>query len=345
MSVGVIGLGATGTQLARAFSELPTAELRWIADRSPATALRATRSFPQARLAGDVDELVEDETLDAVAIATPAVARSALVLRALERGKHVFVNAPMTLDARDCDMLLSASDASDRHLHSGHPVLFHPAVRRLRALVAAGDLGDLFYVRSCVRGAGGSVEGVLWEHGVPALVLVLALLGDEPIEVSCSGGSFVGESAPEIAFCHLLFATGIQAHVTLSSLEPHEAHVLTAVGSRRMAVFDALDSRRPLQLTELAAFESGAGDALVPRLPASDPVLAECEHFVATARARDAGWASRRIGASVVSVIEALQDSLEQGSASLPVGTLASAPPATPTERRPRLVPLPVRTA
>src|SRR5215207_390472 len=101
VSVGVVGLGGTGSLFARAFSETPHAELRWIADRSPGTALRAKRSFPH--------ELVADETLDAVVITTPAVTRGAIALRALEHGKHVFVNAPMTLDGHDCDRLLSTA--------------------------------------------------------------------------------------------------------------------------------------------------------------------------------------------------------------------------------------------
>jgi predicted dehydrogenase len=345
VSVGVVGLGAAGSQLARAFSETSSADLRWIADHSPAAALRAKRSFPGALVAGDIDELLDDETLDAVVIATPLVTRGALALQALERGKHVFVNAPMALDGRECDRLLTAAAARDRRLHTGDPVLFQPAVQRLGALVKSGELGELFYLRSCCHGAGDSVEGVLWDHGVPAVTLVLALLADEAIEVSCSGGSFRGASVPDVAFCQLRFATGIQAQITLSSLEPDEAHELTAVGSSGMAQLDALHPHEPLRLTDL---ESGAGDAQIPRFRASDPLNAESEEFIAAVRSRDAGRASGRLGAAVVSVVEALAESLERGGAGVPVGTVAEgAPPALPepAERNRNVHPLPVRSA
>ena len=342
VSVGVVGLGGTGSLFARAFSETPHAELRWIADRSPGTALRAKRSFPQALVAGGLDELLADETLDAVVITTPAVTRGAIALRALEHGKHVFVNAPMTLDGHDCDRLLSTAAARDRQLHTGHPVLFHPAVRRLAALLEEGELGELFYLRSCRHGGTGSVEGVLWEHGIPAVLLVLALLGDEAIEVSCSGGSFRVGSVPDVAFCQLRFATGIQAQITLSSLEPQEAHKLTAVGSSRMAEFDALDPREPLRLTEL---EGRAGDAVIPRLPASDPVVAESEQFIATVRSRDAGRATDRLGAGVVSVVGALHKSLQRGGAGVPVGTAAEVARPTVADPLHNVHPLPVKSA
>jgi predicted dehydrogenase len=293
---------------------------------------------PQAGVAASFDDLLADEALDAIAIATPAASRFQLAHRALEAGKHVLVESPLALRSDDAELLAARAGAGNLRLMAGHELPFHPGARRLRDLLSAGRLGELFYVCADRQGLGAHrEEGVLWSAGAQAVALVLWLVGDEPIEASARGGAY-GGGAPDVAFCHLRFATGIEAEVRLSSLEPRETRQLTVVTSSGMAILDELDAERALTLYERGATDTGGldelgaeaerGDIVCPRLPVADTVLARCEHFVTAVRS-PADAQDGAEGPAVVAVLQALQRSLDRGGAGEPLGT-PDEPPATP---------------
>jgi predicted dehydrogenase len=338
VSVAVAGLGSRGEGLVRAFDQLPAAELRWIFDQSRRPALRIKRQVPNAGVAASFDDLLADEALDAIAIATPAASRFQLAHRALEAGKHVLVESPLALRSDDAERLTARAGAGNLRLMAGHELPFHPGARRLRELVAGGRLGEVFYVCADRQGLGAHrEEGVLWSVGAQAVALVLWLVGDEPIEASARGGAY-GGAAPDVAFCHLRFATGIEAELRLSCIEPRETRALTVVTSRGMGILDELDAERALTLYERGsgdgsadalAAESERGDIVSPRLPTADTVLARCEHFVTAVRSPGDDQDASGEGPAVVAVLQALQRSLDQGGAGVPVG-LRSPPPVAP---------------
>jgi predicted dehydrogenase len=322
-SLGVVGLGAWGTALVRTLDELPSAQIRWLLDQSPAAAMRVWRRVPYARVAARFEDLLEDETLDAVIVATPPAARAEHVRRALDAGKHVLVEPPIALEAGDADDLVRRAETGKRRLVAGHALRFHPGAHRLRELVTGGRLGEIFYVYGSHQGLGRAGDSVLWGAGAQAVSGLLWLVGDEPVEVIARGGPCAGADGADVAFCHLRFATGIEGELRLSAVEPARTQRLTAVGSRGMAVFDELDAEHPLTLHETAEDAGGApsrGDAWAPRLPRTDPVRAYCAHFLAAASAPGSVSGGGRDGAAVVAVLEALQRSLERGGTREAIG-------------------------
>jgi GFO/IDH/MocA oxidoreductase family protein len=181
---------------------------------------------------------------------------------------------------------------------------------------------------------------VLWGAGATAVAAVLWLAGDEPIEVTAHGGSYRGDGAPDVALCHLRFATGIEAQLMLSALEPQETRTLTAVGSAGTATFDELDLQRPLSVCERSS-----GDVVALRLAAADPVGARCEEFLSRVGAPSYSSAGGREGAAVVAVVEAVQRSLEHGGLTQPVGEPAEPLEAAAPERLAEVIGLPRRSA
>jgi len=337
VSLAVAGLGERGTSLLRALDDIGSAEVRWLCDQSPAAGLRGSRRAPYARVTTRFDDLLEDETLDAVVIATPAPARADLVRRALDAGKHVLVPPPLSLDAGEADDLLHRAESGNRRLVACNQLHFHPAAARLRELVADGHLGEVLYLYGSRRALGSGDESVLWGAGAEAVAAVLWLVGDEPVEAFARGGPCRGEGA-DVAFCGLRFATGIEAELRLSRVEPEPAQRLTVVGARATATLDVLDVAHPLTIHETAEDADGApcrGDVVAPRLPAGDPVRALCEHFLAAVAAP--GVASGRGGAAVVGVLEALQQSLERGGTREAIGA--------PGEPIAGVIRLPIRSA
>jgi predicted dehydrogenase len=321
VSVGVVGTGRWGPTLLRAFDQIAAAELRWIFDHSAAAALRAWRRVPSARVATRLTDMLEDEALDAVVVATPPAARAELVRRALAAGKHVLVEPPFAFESGEAEALVLAAEHAGRRLVTSHTSQFHPGARRLRELVAAGALGRLHYAYGSRRWLGEPADGdgLLWGRGAEAVTSMLWLVGEEPVEAFAHGGA--RGSAGEVAFCHLRFAAGVEAEIRLSSMEPRREQSLVAVGSRAMGVFDELDGEHPLTIHERAYDAEGVaepGDVVAPRLPDGDPVVGYCEHFVTTISS--GGDGRRRGGAAVVAVLEALQRSLERGGTREAIG-------------------------
>ncbi len=326
VNVGVVGMGYWGPNLARAFDDIPQAELRWLCDTDPRIQLWVKERHPHARVTGEIDDLLADETLDAVVIATPTVTHFELASRALEADKHVFVEEPLALRADHADQLVRTAERLDRRLVVGHALVFHPAVRRLKQLIEQGNLGDIYYVY-VNRQSLGRVrrdESALWSLGAHDLSVILHLLADEPVELMARGESYVQPGVADVVFGYLSFATGISAHMHLSWLDPHKLRKLTVVGSDRMAVFDDMELERKLTIYEKRAssnktdrfgehIQVSFGDIVSPRITNEDPVRVECEHFVTSIRSPVAPLAGGREGASVVSVLEAMDRSLKRG--------------------------------
>ena len=337
VSIGVAGLGARGQALVLALDASPAAELRWIFDQSPQAMLSLKRRVHYARAGSSFEDLLADEGLDAIAIATPASTHCQLARRALDAGKHVLVENPLALTAEDARALVARAHAGSRRLMACHQLSYLPAARRLQELLAEGRLGEIYYLWVSRQGLGSRrEEGVLWEAAA-ALALAVWLVGDEPIEASASGGAFATGGRPDVAFCHLRFATGIETELRLSRLEARETRQLAVVGSRGMAVLDELDAERPLTLYERGAGGepadardrealTGRGEIVCPRLVSGDSLRSQCDHFLALVRSGTDARVAAREAAVVVEVVQALERSLERRGTPEPVGAAGNPP-------------------
>lgn len=318
VSVGVAGLDDWGVCAARAFSELPRADLRWLCPATSDLPLRKRLVPPVARRTEHVADLLEDEMLDALVIAAPLESRPELVRRALLAGKHVLTRSPMTKDGAEADELAGLAEQLNLRLLAGSDLLFEPSVQRLQDLLEVGRLGDVNYLYTSRHRGRYEGEDALWDVAALDVPVILHLLGDEPVEVSCRGESYVGNGSPDVVFCHLRFASGICAHLHASSLEPRTVGRLTVVGSDRLAVLDETELEQRLILHEKArrspgpatvhsqVFDDGALGGW------SDALHRECEYFLSTVRT-PVERASARQGSSIVNVLEALARSLESG--------------------------------
>jgi predicted dehydrogenase len=317
VSIGVAGLDDWGVRVARVFSELPRAELRWLCDRGEIL-LRKRLVPPFARRTDRIEDLLEDEMLDAVVVSAPLELRADLVRRALEAGKHVLTRSPLSVDGADADALAELAEQRNLRLLAGSDLLFEPSVQRLKDLIEVGRLGDINYLYAGRHR--NSLAGIdaLWAVAALYVPVVQHLLGDEPVEVWARGESYVGDGRVDVVFCHLRFASGICAHLHASSLEPRTVGRLTVVGSDRLAVLDETDLEHRLIVHERA--RRSQGPAVVHTQVYDDGILGgwndalhrECEYFLSSVRTT-VEQSSGRQGASVVNVIEALARSLESG--------------------------------
>jgi predicted dehydrogenase len=324
LRVGVVGLGYWGPNLARNFAGLPAVELAWCCDARAERRERFASVFRQARFTAEVDELLGDDALDAVVIATPVPTHAELAVRVLRAGKHCFVEKPLAQSVADAKRVVQAAREADRILMVGHLLEYHPGVRMLQEIASGGELGDIHYIYSNRLNLGQlrADENALWSLGAHDISVILYLAGgEEPDEVAAYGESYMRAGVEDVVFAFLRFASGVAAHLHLSWLDPHKERRFTVVGSKRMATFDDMEMERKVtvydkgfdQATQsYGEYITRSGDVHSPRVDNSEPLRLECEHFAACVRDGVAPRSDGTSGLRVVRVLERLQQELDR---------------------------------
>jgi predicted dehydrogenase len=304
-----VGLGAWGKNLLRNFGEL--AEVAWLCDLDAGRCNELAKTIPGARTTADFDELLAAPDVEAVVIATPVPTHYELARRALEAGKHVFVEKPPAMRGAEIEELVELAEDRGLVLMPGHLLLYHPGVRKLKEIVDSGELGDVLYVYGNRQNLGTfrTNENALWSLGVHDLSVLLYLIEEEPSEVRAHGNAFLNRGVEDVVFCYLRFPSGKMAHMHLSWLDPHKIRRITVVGNDRMAVFD--DMERDRKITVYDNWRTRTGDVYSPKVDATEPLRVECEHFLRLVTGEGDRHKAAREAIPVVRVLDQLQASLE----------------------------------
>ena len=317
-----MGLGYWGPNLARSFDVLPGCELAWVCDASEATRARWESHYPRTGFTAELDDLLADDSLDAVAIATPVPSHAALAMRVLEAGKHCFVEKPLALSVADAERVVEAAKRADRALMVGHLLEYHPGVRKLKEISESGELGPIHYIYSNRLNLGKlrADENALWSLGAHDISVVLHLAGEEPHELEARGECYMQPGVEDVVFGFLRFPSGLSAHLHLSWLDPHKERRFTVVGGRRMATFDDMEVERKVTVYDkgfdqhvdtYGEYITRSGDIWNPRIDNAEPLRVECQHFLDCVREGSTPLSDGDSGLRVVRVLEGLQRSLD----------------------------------
>lgn len=327
LRVGVIGAGAWGKNHVRTVATLAEAELAGVCDADVKTREKLARQYPAAHITGDVADLLG--RVDAVVIASPAATHARVARQCIEAGKPCLVEKPFALSTGDAEAVAQAAATHDVPVLTGHLLVFHPAVERLRALVQGGELGRIYYLYG-LRVNLGQVradENALWSFGPHDVSVALYLLGEAPVRVAAHGKSYLQPKVEDVVFLTMEFGSGVLAHVQLSWLDPHKERKLTVVGATKMVVFDDMEAREKLRIYDKGvqrppeygsygeALSIREGDIFIPKIANVEPLAAELSHFVRVARRTEPPRASAADGVAVVKVLDAATRSLSAGGA------------------------------
>jgi predicted dehydrogenase len=324
LRVAVVGLGYWGSNLARNLDAMPGCELAWCCDTGAGRREAARVSFPASRFTSDLDEVLADDSIAAVAVATPVPTHAALAELALGAGKHCFVEKPLACDVASAERVVALAAERGLTLMVGHLLAYHPALVALRELCEAGELGDIRYAYSQRLNLGRlrADENALWSLGAHDVSAILALTGDLPAQVSARGESYVREGVEDVVFAHLAFPGGLAAHIHVSWLDPRKERRLTVVGSQRMATFDDMEAERTLTVYDkgfdpdaatAGDYVARSGEQRSPAISRREPLRIELEHFLECLRSGAPPRTGGPEGLRVVQVLEALQESLDAG--------------------------------
>ena len=334
--IAVIGAGHWGPHLIRNFHEHPQAAVRWIVeanrDRWPALATR----FPTLEITDSPDKAFEDPGVDAVVIATPTTTHFELATKALASGKHTMVEKPLSDTSESSEMLVRQAADGGLVLLVGHVFLFNAAVRTVKTMIQSGDLGAIHYI-SMNRTNLGPVRvdvNAAWDLTAHDLSIANYWLDGEPDYVSATGGSWLNPGIHDAVFATLRYPHNIFVHVEASWLNPRKNRLISVVGETKMATVDDLDQMEPVRIYDkgvlevervtdtLEGFRSQIreGAVTIPRIAGGEPLKTECDSFIARIGGSGETLSDGRQGAAVVRALEAVDLSLKQGGAEVPVG-------------------------
>jgi predicted dehydrogenase len=319
--VAVVGLGYWGPNLVRNLFELPEAEVTAVCDLRPEHLEKIARRYPSVRTTREYEDVLADDRVDAVAIATPVSTHFPLAMQALEAGKHVFVEKPPAMRAAEMDELVRTAAERDRVLMPGHLLLYHPGVQKLKELVDTGELGEVLCVYGNRQNLGivRTNENALWSLGVHDLSVILYLLDEDPETATAQGRDFLTPGVEDVVFCYLRFPSGKIAHMHLSWLDPHKMRKLTVVGREKMAVFDDMELERKVTVYEKSPWkraetygewQTRSGDIYIPKISTAEPLRLECTYFLELVEGEHDRAKVARDGARVVRALEMLTESL-----------------------------------
>jgi predicted dehydrogenase len=331
--VALVGLGYWGPHFARIAVEHAGAELVWCCDRSERALELPERRYPQVRRTTSADDVFEDESVEAVVIATPTATHADLAVAALEAGKHVLVEKPLAASSQEIDRIEHAR--GDRVVMVGHTFVYNSAIAEIRRLVADGELGPVQYVDS-VRAALGPIRNdvnALWDLGAHDASIFMDVLPGRPSVVTAVAQDYLREGHPDVVYFSVRFDDGVLAHSHVSWLDPYKVRRVTVVGEQRMAVFDDVAPDERLKILERgASYDAPAEEArgqsygeyravlregtiTIPRLPGGEPLSAQFEEFLGAIADRREPYSGIEPARDVVRVLEAAQRSLENGGA------------------------------
>lgn len=336
LKIGLVGCGYWGPNLARSLVETGGIELAWLCDTNPAHLEALGARYPMAGRSLRLADLLADKSVQALAISTPTRSHYDLCRQVIEAGKHVLVEKPVTADPDQADRLADLAARYGVVLMVGHVFLYNAGLRKLKELISAGDLGRIHYL-AFERTNLGPVRtdvNALWDLASHDVSVMCWLLDSFPESVTATGQVYLNAGVEDVVFATYAFPGGTLAHIHASWLNPRKIRHLTAVGSSRMAVWDDLDLKHPLQLVDKhvqAPALDRMGDSFIdyktmvvdggttlPAVQMAPPLLEECRHFVDCVRHRRTPLTDGVFGARMVGLLAAAQASLAAGGARIP---------------------------
>ena len=326
VNIAVVGLGYWGPNVLRNLQELEQAEVSYVCDLRAEPLAQALRRYPTLRSAVDLDTILGDPAVEAVALCTPVGTHHALAARALAAGKHVFVEKPLASSSTEALGLMEAAGADDLILMPGHTFLYSPPVTLSRELIQSGQLGDIYFITTSRVNLGLHQPdvSVVWDLAPHDFSILRYWLGEMPTRVSAVSRSCLVEGTADVAFIDLEYATATIAHVEIAWLAPGKLRRTAVVGSEKMLVYDDT-SNEPVRI-----FDSGAtlpdpetfgeyrltyrtGDIISPAVKAHEPLSLELTDFCESVRTGSQPRSSAELGLDVVAMTEAVDRSLALG--------------------------------
>ena len=324
--VGVIGYGYWGPNLVRNFMAAPGSAVARVCDLRPERLASLGKLYPSMKTCSDASDLINDPQIDAVVISTPVSSHFELTMEALRAGKHVLVEKPLAARSEQARQLVDEAAARKLVLLVDHTFVYTDAVRKIRELIASGELGEIYYY-DAVRVNLGLFQhdvNVIWDLAIHDLSIMDCVLPTKPVAISATGISHVPGQPENVAYITMFFASAQIAHVHVNWLTPVKVRHTLIGGSEKMILYDDLEPSEKLKVYDkginvtpgraedvykmLVSYRSG--DMWAPRLDNTEALQTEALHFIDCVENNKQPETDGPAGLRLVNMIEAAEASL-----------------------------------
>ncbi|MBN1755899.1 Gfo/Idh/MocA family oxidoreductase [bacterium] len=324
IKLGQVGLGAWGKNLFRTFLSLGQVKMVMACDNDPETLNKFSERYPDIKFSSDWKDLLKED-IQAVVVACDPAHHFEVARAAMENGKDLFVEKPITLTSEKAERLVELARNKRRILMVGHIMVYHPATRYLKGFIDQGGIGKVYYFYSTRVNLGKvrSVENALWSFTPHDLSMILYLCDKKPVRVSATGAAYIQEKIEDVSFLTIFFEDGVIANIHTSWLDPHKLRRLTIVGDKKMVNFDDTQPSEKIRIYDKGVdkldYETfgeylalRTGDIFVPKIEAVEPLQTECAHFIHCVSKREQPDTDGKNGLTVVKILEAAQISMDR---------------------------------
>ncbi len=335
--IAVVGAGHWGPHLIRNFSDHLSSEVRWVIETDQNRQKAIGERFPSVAVSGELNDALDDDSVDGVVIATPTSTHFPLGAASLEAGKHVLVEKPIASSLGEARRLCELADQRGLVLMVGHVFLFNPAFQAAKNYLDTGELGRVKYL-SMLRTNLGPVRidaNAAWDLATHDISVANHWLGSTPHSASARGGSWLNDGVEDVVFATLNYPEDVLVNIEASWLSPRKRRLISVVGSDRMLTVDDMDLNEPLRIYDKGVVGAGTsdvtdtfagfrsqireGEVRIPNVTSGEPLRAECEAFIERMRGVAASLSDGRAGAEVVAVLEAIDRSMDESGRAVDV--------------------------
>lgn len=330
LSCGLIGFGYWGPNIARSIMKINGVHLDAICDLDKDNLWQAGLLYPQAYVTDNIEQLLTNPSLDALIIATPASTHFKIATKALNQGKHILIEKPLTINSAEALELEEINLSTKRIIMVGHTFEYNPAVIKIKQLIKENDIGQVFYGYSSRLNLG-QIRGdinALWNLAPHDISIFNYLFESNPVEVLATGAICLQKEVEDVVFVTLRYPSGVMAQIHVSWLDPAKIRRMTIVGSKKMLMFDDTDNEMPIKIYDKRAnigeiakgliteynIKLHSGDIYIPQIEHKEPLMEELKHFFECVRENKKPLTDLTNGLNVVKVLEACQKSLKKGN-------------------------------
>lgn len=334
VTIGVVGCGYWGPNLIRNFSSLTDCRLKCVCDMDDKKLAHIRSLYPGIEATRNFDDLINDPEINTIVIATPVSTHHPLAMKSLGAGKHTFIEKPLASSVAHCREMIALAEKNGLTLMVGHTFIYTPAVRKIKEIIDAGEIGDVLYIsaRRLNLGLFQKDINVVWDLAPHDISIILYLLGTQPENVNCQGNSHINPNIEDVSSLSMTFPNSVFAMVQSSWLDPKKVREITIVGKKKMIVYDDTSPLEKIKIYDMHVqvpphydtfgefqYAYHYGDMYAPYMKQVEPLRTECQHFVDCIKSGKKSDTDGVAGMRVVQIIEAANASLKKNGASIDI--------------------------
>ena len=333
IKVGVIGCGYWGPNLIRNFNENYQTDLRYACDLDGQRLERIKVRYPAVTVTKNYKDLLRDKDLHVVAIATPVYTHYRFAKEALEAGKHLLIEKPMTSNSKEAGTLVNLAEKKNLMIFVDHTFIYTGAVKKMKEVISSQNLGDIYYFDS-VRVNLGLFQpdiNVVWDLAPHDISIMDYLIPGKPKSVVAIGGSHTGNNIEDIAYVTVVYSSELMAHFHINWMSPVKIRRIIIGGSKKMIVFDDLDPSEKIKIYDKGILLAKAdkkvfyqniiqyriGDMYAPKIDQTEALKVLIDHIVDCIIKKKKPVTDGESGLRVVRILEAADKSIKKGGAKI----------------------------